>query len=323
MLLFKDTLNIIFIKILKCLFPFLISFIISYSLYPFVKFIRKFKVPNSVAVILTIIATFLLIILTIYFALPNIYDQILYFLSVINKFFNMVLDKYSINTNVIKDALSNYLLDKLSKIDEYILSILNISIKYVTNIIIVIVCMIYFLFNMERIRKNGYNFLKRSKLCTLIRLIDSEIKLYIKGIGINMIIQLFEYTIIFMLIGHPNFLLIGFLASVTTVIPVFGGIITGFLALITAFITSKKLFILTIIVMVIFTNIDSYIISPKVYNKTNKIPTILTIISVCIGSLFGMFGIFISIPVLIVIISIFKTYKKSIKDKILHYKEKI
>lgn len=278
--------------------------------------------PNSVAVILTIIATFLLIILTIYFTLPNIYDQILYFLSVINKFFNMILDKYSINTNVIKDALSNYLLDKLSKIDGYILSILNISIKYVTNIIIVIVCTIYFLFNMERIRKNVYNFLNKSKLCALIRLIDSEIRLYIKGIGINMIIQLFEYTIIFMLIRHPNFLLIGFLASVTTVIPVFGGIITGFLALITAFITSKKLFILTIIVMIIFTNIDSYIISPKVYNKTNKIPTILTIISVCIGSLFGMFGIFISIPVLIVIMSIFKTYKESIKDKILHYKEK-
>lgn len=319
---FKDTLNIIFIKILKSLFPFLISFIISYSLYPFVKFIRKFKVPNSVAVILTIIATFLLIIITIYFTLPNIYDQILYFLSVINKFFNMILDKYSINTNVIKDVFSNYLLDKLSKIDEYILSILNVSIKYVTNIIIVILCTIYFLFNMKRIRKNVYNFFKRSKLCTLIRLIDSEIRLYIKGIGINMVIQLFEYTIIFMLIGHPNFLLIGFLASVTTVIPVFGGIITGFLALITAFITSKKLFILTIIVMIIFTNIDSYIISPKVYNKTNKIPTILTIISVCIGSLFGMFGIFISIPVLIVIMSIFKTYKESIRDKILHYKEK-
>lgn len=319
---FKDTLNIIFIKILKSLFPFLISFIISYSLYPFVKFIRKFKVPNSVAVILTIIATFLLIIITIYFTLPNIYDQILYFLSVINKFFNMILDKYSINTNVIKDVFSNYLLDKLSKIDEYILSILNVSIKYVTNIIIVILCTIYFLFNMKRIRKNVYNFFKRSKLCTLIRLIDSEIRLYIKGIGINMVIQLFEYTIIFMLIGHPNFLLIGFLASVTTVIPVFGGIITGFLALITAFITSKKLFILTIIVMIIFTNIDSYIISPKVYNKTNKIPTILTIISVCIGSLFGMFGIFISIPVLIVIMSIFKIYKESIKDKILHYKEK-
>lgn len=319
---FKDTLNIIFIKILKSLFPFLISFIISYSLYPFVKFIRKFKIPNSVAVILTIIATFLLIIITIYFTLPNIYDQILYFLSVINKFFNMILDKYSINTNVIKDVFSNYLLDKLSKIDEYILSILNVSIKYVTNIIIVILCTIYFLFNMKRIRKNVYNFFKRSKLCTLIRLIDSEIRLYIKGIGINMVIQLFEYTIIFMLIGHPNFLLIGFLASVTTVIPVFGGIITGFLALITAFITSKKLFILTIIVMIIFTNIDSYIISPKVYNKTNKIPTILTIISVCIGSLFGMFGIFISIPVLIVIMSIFKTYKESIRDKILHYKEK-
>lgn len=319
---FKDTLNIIFIKILKSLFPFLISFIISYSLYPFVKFIRKFKVPNSVAVILTIIATFLLIIITIYFTLPNIYDQILYFLSVINKFFNMILDKYSINTNVIKDVFSNYLLDKLSKIDEYILSILNVSIKYVTNIIIVILCTIYFLFNMKRIRKNVYNFFKRSKLCTLIRLIDSEIRLYIKGIGINMVIQLFEYTIIFMLIGHPNFLLIGFLASVTTVIPIFGGIITGFLALITAFITSKKLFILTIIVMIIFTNIDSYIISPKVYNKTNKIPTILTIISVCIGSLFGMFGIFISIPVLIVIMSIFKTYKESIRDKILHYKEK-
>lgn len=254
--------------------------------------------------------------------MPNLYEQILYFLSVINKFFNILLDKYNINTNIIKDAFSSYLLDKLSMIDGYIIKILNMSIKYVTNIIIIIICSIYFLFNMECIRKSIHNFIYKKNIYNLIKLIDDEIKLYIKGICVNMIIQLFEYTIIFMIIGHPSFLLIGFLASITTIIPVFGGIITGFLALITAFITSKKLFILTIIVMFIFTNVDSYIISPKVYNKTNKIPTILTIISVCIASFFGVFAIFISIPVLIVIISVFKTYKDNIKEKILHYKEK-
>ena len=321
--LLKDFLSNIAIKFFNIFSPFILSFIISYALYPITNYLHKLKIPMKVAAVITIIAAFIIIILTIYFTVPVLYNQTLNFISSFNNFLNIFLDKYNININLIKTTFNKCLFKIINNIDKHIFNVLSISASYLTKLIITIICSIYFLFNMEKIRRKVHSYIMKSKLYNLISNIDNEVRSYIKGIGINMIIQFFEYTLLFLIIGHPNYLLIGFLSSITTIIPIFGGLITGLIALITAFITSRRLFLLTIIVIFIFTNIDSYIISPRVYNKTNQLPVILTIISVTIGSLFGFIGILLSIPILITIISIIKTYSKYIKLKILHYKPKI
>ena len=139
-----------------------------------------------------------------------------------------------------------------------------------------------------------------------------------------MIVQFFEYTIVFFLIGHPYYLLLGTLCSVTTVIPYFGGIFSNIIACVTAFFVSTKLFILTLIVAFIFPNIDGYVISPRIYGKTNNVPTLLTIFAAYAGGkLFGFIGIVIALPLTIVLLSTYRFYEDDISQKIEDVKNKI
>ena len=70
---------------------------------------------------------------------------------------------------------------------------------------------------------------------------------------------------------NPNFLILGLLAAITTIIPYFGAFIVDVLALLIASVISTKLFVLTLIVVLICPQIDGYIIGPKIYGKTNII----------------------------------------------------
>ena len=178
---------------------------------------------------------------------------------------------------------------------------------------------------MPKIRSKIKDFMQKKdkKKFQLIKNIDTEVYSYLKGLGIFMIIQFFEYTFLFLIIGHPNFLLIGVLACITTVIPYFGGIITNLIALVIASVVSPKVFILTLLITIIFPNIDGYVISPKIYGKTNELPAVLTVFVVFAGgALFGFTGIVIAVPLTIILMAIIKTYKPEIEKGFKKIKKK-
>ena len=69
---------------------------------------------------------------------------------------------------------------------------------------------------MERIRSNFKTYLKRKskKAYRYFSLLDKEMKAYLTGFLKIVVITLFEYTLTFYFIGHPNALLLGCLAAV-------------------------------------------------------------------------------------------------------------
>ena len=183
-----------------------------------------------------------------------------------------------------------------------------------------------FLSDMQNIRKKVALFFKKrgKKTYKLVQDIDHETTQYFKGLFLTIVIQFFEYTLVFKLIGHPNFLLLGILCSVSTLIPYFGGMIVNIIAIMIASVVSPQLLILTIIVSLIFPNIDGYIISPRVYGKTNNISPLLTIFAVFAGGVLGGFvGILIALPLTIILKTIYKHYEDDIKEKIDDIKEAI
>ena len=73
---------------------------------------------------------------------------------------------------------------------------------------------------MEKIRHWFRNLLLSisNKTYKYVKCLDVEISNYLKGLGIFMLIQLFEYSFLFFIIGHPNWLILGLLACITTII---------------------------------------------------------------------------------------------------------
>lgn len=182
--------------------------------------------------------------------------------------------------------------------------------KYISFIIIVISVSAYLFFDFNRIICKIKLFSKENKFYDYLVVVNSDLEKYISGFFLLSICNILEYSLVFFIVGHPNYLFLGFLSGVFSVVPIFGGIITNIVSLIMAFLVNYRLFIRTIIGILFLSILDGYVISPIVYSKNNKIHPVLIIFSIFIGSkIFGLFGAIISLPLLVVLISTYKYLK--------------
>ncbi len=306
-------------KIVKVLLPFLIAFVFAYALSPIVRMIEKKNVKHNLAVTIVIVSIILILVALLSVTLPLLYEQ----LTSLSKIVMELSDdmKESIEIGGFSIEISSYIEDTLEKIGKFIsnglIEFVSVSAQVVTSFIVGFIAWIYFMLDMDKIRKFIKKTLKdtKNKFYNYLKCLDSELGNYIRGLGIFMIIQFFEYSLVFFLVGHPNWLLLGILASLTTVIPYFGGLVTNIIAVITGSVVSTQVFIGTIIICLIFPQVDGYFISPKVYGKTNNVNPLITIMAVSIGGSFaGVLGIVAALPTYLLIRSTYHYFKSDIKE---------
>lgn len=325
LLLFFKTMSIwgpILNTLKNVLIPFVIAFIIAYALYPIIVKLETKGMRKSLAIFFVLFILFSFIGFIIYLLIPILIEQLN---SLFNWLFEMIPSiskEYDINLNLIQEYIGDFntILGDFSKsLGDISINVINKTINIFTIALISIIVSIKFLVDMDKIRFRVKKYLKskNKRIFNYVKLLDHEMGRYFVGLGKYIIVQFVEYTTVFFLIGHPYYLLFGVLCSITTIIPYFGGIFANIIASITSFFISQKLFILTLIVAFICPNIDGYIISPKIYGKTNKVPTLLTIFAVYAGGkIYGIIGIIIALPLTIVLLATYRFYKNEINKKI-------
>jgi predicted PurR-regulated permease PerM len=285
-------------KMLSILFPFLISFTLAYALYPLVKFFE-----NYFSKIISIVITIFLVILTFILLIPLLINQLGCLITEVLAFIKEMSLKYEFDL----ELLTNYIND----IDKYISGIIKTSIEIFSISFITLASTIYLLFDMKRIREKIKIYCNTKNNYKYIKALDDSMHNYFDGFIKIIIITIIEYSITFFLIGHPNAILLGILAAIGNLIPFFGGLITNIIAAITSFVIGPKLFIRTLITFIVLSIVDSYIINPYIYSKSNKLHPIIVIFSIFAGGkLFGMKGIIVSLPITILIITTINYYKK-------------
>lgn len=317
-------------KIVNICLPFIIAFAIAYALHPLEKKLEEKGVRKSLAITFLVVMTLLIIVALIAVTLPLVYQQLISFTSSFGAVIDEVSRKFNLDLSnfesTAQDSL-NQLIGSLGNIlQKGTIDVVGKTVSILGQSVIVLVVTIYFLSYMDKIRSTVKKFLKslKNRSYDYVKALDIEISNYLKGLGLFMVIQFFEYSVVFFIAGHPNWLLFGILASLTTVIPYFGGLITNILALITASAISSKVFFATLIICLIFPQLDGYLISPKVYGKTNNVNPLVTIMVVSIGgTLGGMLGIVVALPIYILISSSYRFFKKDIERGVRKVKEQI
>lgn len=310
-------------RIFNLVFPFLIAFIIAYALSPIVRKIESKGVRKNLAVAIVVVIVIGIFATLLGVTIPIIYEQLIALSKSVGTLVNDMSKMFNIDISQYQSTINDYLNNLIGDVGKYISSglfnFISQSVNFFTKFIIVTIVSIYFLAEMENIRNTVKYFLKKQnkKMYKLLRNIDNELGHWLEGLCIFMAIQLVEYTFLFWIVGHPNWLLLGLLACLTTVIPYFGGWITNIIAVILASVVSPNLFIATLIICFIFPNIDGYVISPRVYGKTNNVKPLWTLFAVTVmGGLLGLFGILFSLPTYLVLNCIFKFFKEDIIEKI-------
>ena len=320
----------LFYKVVAILKPFIIGFSLAYAVYPFLKFMQSKKIPKPIGIFIILLIIIAFISFVIINIIPVFTKELVNLFQGLLEFIKDIDNKFDIDLSGLENTLMSTF-NKLSKditdnLPNTSMNILNTSINFISNFIISLVAFLYFLFDMDKIRYNVRKYFKRKekKTFNLIKDIDKETTSYFKGLFINVLVQFIEYTLLYKLIGHPNFLLLGVIAAFSPLIPYFGGIIMNVIAIITASVVSSKLLILTLIICIIFPQIDGYLIIPKIYGKTNKVPPLLTIFAVFAGGVLGgMVGIIVALPITIILLTIYKNYDEEIAQKIDDIKDNI
>ena len=313
-------------KVVGIMLPFLFAFALAYALHPILKFMQKKKIPKGLAVTIIVLTLALIISVLIYVVstvlvgqLSNLFNSILAF---INKLSNYEFSS-DVNFSGLENSLNDVFKNIMSNIGQYVsngtIHLVNTSLGLFSKVCIAAAAFVYLLIDMDKIREGVRNFFKKRKKKTydFVSSLDHQMKKYLSGLVIVMIISVFEYSIVYSIIGHPNELLLGLLAGVANLIPYFGGIMNNCVAAVTAFVISPSLFIKTLVVFTVLSMVDSYVINANVYGKTNSIHPLIVIFSVFAGSaIFGIMGIVISFPMAILGVTAFKFYKDDIFDSI-------
>jgi len=306
----------------KITFPFLIAFAVAYALYPFTKYLEEHKIPKKLSIFIVIAIVVAIFGITLFMVFPLLFEQLGSLFNSIITFIKEISLEYDIDFGPLQSTLSDSFNEIIKTLGKYIsdgaISVISISVNYLSIAFIAIASAIYFLNDMDKIRTGIKKKLsKKTKMYNYVRALDYAMKNYVTGFLKIVLITVFEYGIVFLIIGHPNAILLGFLAAIASLIPYFGGMFTNVIAAITAFVISPALFIKTVIAFFILSGIDSYVINPYVYGKTNEVHPLVVILSVFAGGkLLGVLGIIISLPVAILIITTYHYFKNDINDKI-------
>ena len=306
--------------VFNILLPFLLAFVFAYVLHPFVERLEAKGVRRKLALAAVIFIFFAILVGLLWFTLPAIYDQLVSFSKNISKALNDISGRFDLDLGEYQIAINDALNQLIKNVGSYIstgtVDILGKSVNFVTNMMIVLIVGIYMLIDMDKVRnfiKKGLR--KHEREYQYVKALDHQMGKYLHGLAIFMLVQLVEYSLLFKIVGHPSWLLLGVLACITTVIPYFGGLFTNIIAVITASVISTKLFIATLIITLVFPNIDGYVISPHIYGKTNNINPILVIfVGGAFSSIFGIFGFMLGLPVYLIIRTTWEFFDDDIKE---------
>lgn len=160
---------------------------------------------------------------------------------------------------------------------------------------------LYFLASLKSMKRGFYSLVSRSKRHTTIYLteqITDSIGRYLGGMVVLAAINAGFSLILLTLTRVPYAGLISFAAFFITLIPLIGTVVTTVFMSIFAFLSSPVAGLIVLIGMLVYMQVEAYILTPKAMGKALHIPGATVLISATAGAvLMGFVGALIATPV--------------------------
>lgn len=176
--------------------------------------------------------------------------------------------------------------------------------------LVIVILTLYFLASLERFKRWVYSLVpatRREKFADLSEQIASSIGRYVMG---QVSIALINATLgfIFMsIVGVKFALVLAFITFLFALIPLVGALAGASIVVIVALGTSPTTALIAAIYYLIYMQVESYVISPKIMNRAVAIPgAVVVVAALAGGALLGILGALVAIPVAASIILIIR-----------------
>ncbi|MBS9336453.1 AI-2E family transporter [Fructobacillus papyrifericola] len=299
--------------------PLLVSGFLYYCLKPLQKLIEKvhigsWKMPRSIAVILTftifmvvIISAFMIFVPLILNEISNLITSLPSVVNHVQDYVKDLIDKpwfkklnLSISDDDVKNAVSQYASSFVRITAGTLTGFVGAATSFTIGALTVPIILFYMLSDSNRFLPALQKFFPKNRaedVMVLGKELDKTIERYISGQAIQMLFVGFTMSIGFGMIGLPYIWLLGFIAGVANIVPYVGPFIGVFPAVLVAISINWKMLIGIVILMAIVQQVNGSIIYPALIGKSLRIhPLTVMLLLLAAGNLWGMVGMIVVVP---------------------------
>ena len=307
--------------------PFLFGFLIAYVLHPLVKTLNKHNVPKNIATLIVFVGLISFFVILFMVLIPILYDKILEFFNSLAYAVQWITDlitSYADTENIeiineISKTATKFIREYqqwLPSITNAIPSLFNNAMSIVTTSLFSIIIGIYMLVDFDRMKLIIKRCVKLlfHEADPYLSEVNENVSIYIQSLCLLMLIKFVEYSFLYYLVGHNDWLVIGLLTAIGLIIPYFGASVANCIGILTALTLSPFRFICLIVGILVLANIDSYIIGPLVHRRRSSLGPLISLFAVFAGGIIAnIVGIALAIPVVLAIRSIYWVYMRNLK----------
>ena len=301
---------------------FVFALIISVLFNPAVNFLRKLKIPRSLAVLFVYTAFFGILTLIIYFTVPLFISEIKQFSQILPEYFERIsppLKGLKIEAFQDIETFFNALGEILNKIITNIANILFVIFGGIFATIFILTLAIYISLNEKGIEKSILIFFPK-KYETNILSIWERCQKKVSGWFLTRILAcLFVGVVsfvVFLVFNTPYPFSLGLLAGVLNFIPIVGPLITGIFIFVIISLESISKAIFVIIAFTLIQQVENNILTPLISKRFVGLPPILVLMSLAIGGiLWGFLGAILAIPLAGILYEFLKEFLEKRKSE--------
>ncbi|WP_336660845.1 AI-2E family transporter [Leucobacter sp. USHLN153] len=179
-----------------------------------------------------------------------------------------------------------------------------------TASLIVLILSLYFLASLQVIKRTFYSLVPRSgraKVMDITEQVTKSVGGYINGMVILALINAVLGFVMMSIVGVPFAGLVAIAVFLLALIPLIGSVLATVLVTVVALFESPTTALIAAIYYLVYMQIESYLLTPRVMNRVVAVPGALVVIGALAGgTLLGLLGALISIPVTAMVLMIVK-----------------
>jgi len=314
-------LGVAFINLSTIIIYVVFALFAALGLDPIVRWLERHKVGRAwgIVIVYTGFAIILVGILTL--IVPTVVNQITSFVKDIptiitnfekTDFYAWLNNAFSNSIGTIIDEIEKFITNP-SNIASITGGVLKFGVTVATTIsglIIVLVLSLYFLAGLPAI-KTAFNRLVPARNRPRVAVLTEQITDSIGGYLMGMVILAFCNSVVAFLLhvflGLPFPALMAVVAFLLTLIPLIGSVLYWGVATVIALFSSPLAALIFAIIYLIYMQLEAYVLTPKIMNRTISVPGALVVIGALVGgTLLGLLGALVAIPVTASILLIVK-----------------
>ncbi|MBM7470893.1 AI-2E family transporter [Subtercola frigoramans] len=171
----------------------------------------------------------------------------------------------------------------------------------ITSGFFIAILTIYFVATYDATKEAGFKLVAASKRASFEKYTNQILRnvgKYLSGMVILAFCNAVYSVVLLSIVGVPGAFIIGIAAFFITLIPLIGTVLTTCAMTVIAFIHSPVSALIVLIFMLIYMQVEAYVLTPKVMSKAVSVPGSVVLISALAGgTLFGLAGALVAIPI--------------------------